>query len=99
MAKRLVKYKLMGDGSIPIWIEEGGMFPEGKDLIGYTVDDEEFYVPSDVVEITEQELKAHLKRAYKNKDGSDRSDRDIDGIVDEIKKKRDRERGKRPGRG
>jgi hypothetical protein len=73
MAKKIVEYKLNADGTTPIWVESGGHFENGFNFIGITVDEDEFYVPSDVAEINPSALEARIKNLQKKKDGSDLS--------------------------
>lgn len=65
MAKRLVKYKLEGDGTVPKWIEDGGFFIDSYELVGLTVDDERFYVPYGLKEIEDIELENRVKKLHK----------------------------------
>lgn len=60
MPKRIVRYKLEGDGSVPKWIDSGGFLPLGHEMVGLTVDDDQFYVPSDVDDISDEELQLRL---------------------------------------
>jgi hypothetical protein len=58
MTKKIIKYKLTEEGTIPSFIQEGGMFPsslnsENVELIGISLDDVE--LPNDVVVYETQE--------------------------------------------
>jgi len=77
MAKKLVKYKLEGDGSTPKWIEDGGYFEEGHIKIGLTVDDDKYWVPTGLSTVTVTQLKALMKRTMKKDDGSSYTDEEI----------------------
>jgi hypothetical protein len=57
--KRVVRYLLEGDGATPKFIESGGFFPIGDELIGITLDDSKRYVPKTLKTLSKQDL---LKR-------------------------------------
>ena len=49
MAKKVVRYLLEADGTVPISIEDGGYFLVGEELVGVTVDSAKRHVPSTMV--------------------------------------------------
>lgn len=60
MAKLVVKYLLEGDGSIPLFIENGGYFSIGEERVGLSVDENIRHVPASVVRMTKADLTARL---------------------------------------
>lgn len=60
MAKKLVRYLLEGNGSIPMFIDNGGHWPVGAELVGVSVDEAERHVPSTVVRMSRADLIARV---------------------------------------
>lgn len=60
MAKKIVRYLLEGNGTIPLFIENGGYWPVGMELVGLSVDEDERHVPATVVRMTRADLLARL---------------------------------------
>jgi hypothetical protein len=58
MAKKIVKYRLLDNGSIPAQIEDGGYFPNGDVLIGVTKENSD-YIGEGVIS-TKAKLKKYL---------------------------------------
>lgn len=70
MAKKLVRYLLEGDGSVPVFVENGGYFGIGAELIGVSVDEDQRHVPLSVIRMTRADLEARLAgMALKNYEG------------------------------
>lgn len=57
MAKKVVRYLLEADGSVPIFIENGGYFLLGEELVGLTIDSSKRHVPSTLIQLSRAELK------------------------------------------
>lgn len=67
MAKKVVAYFMQGDGTIPVFIKDGGYFLSNFELVGVSVDETELYVPDSVVRLTRQQLIDRVKSLpYKN---------------------------------
>lgn len=60
MAKQVVRYLLEGDGTVPLFVENGGYWPVGAELVGVSVDENERYVPPTVVRMNRADLEARL---------------------------------------
>lgn len=60
MAKKLVRYLLEGDGTVPLFVSNGGYWPVGGELVGASVDEDERHVPASVVRMTKADLLARL---------------------------------------
>lgn len=60
MAKRVVRYLLEGDGSVPLFVEDGGYWPVGSELVGLSKDENERHVPSTVIRMARADLTARL---------------------------------------
>lgn len=58
--KHIVRYLLEGDGSIPKFIEDGGYFSSGEEMVGLTVDDSKRHLPSTVFKLTVEQLCARM---------------------------------------
>jgi len=59
MAKWVVSYYILGDGSVPDFIAHGGGdFPIGNELVGVSIEDTERYLPSTVTKLTRAQLLA-----------------------------------------
>lgn len=54
--KYVIRYMLDGDGTVPKFVEDGGYFPSGEELIGVSIDDDKRYLPSTVQKLTKQQL-------------------------------------------
>jgi len=54
--KRVVRYLLEGDGSVPTFVVSGGFFMVGPELVGVSVDESERHVPLSVARLTKQQL-------------------------------------------
>ena len=60
MAKLVVRYLLEGDGTVPIFIKDGGYWMVGNELVGVSVDENERHVPSTVFRMAKADLTARL---------------------------------------
>lgn len=60
MAKKLVRYLLEGDGTVPAFVSNGGYFPVGAELVGVSVDEDQRHVPATVVRMTRADLEARV---------------------------------------
>lgn len=60
MAKLVVRYLLEGDGTVPIFVENGGYWMVGQELVGLSVDEDARHVPSTVVRMAKADLTARL---------------------------------------
>lgn len=56
--RKLIKYMLEGDGSVPKFVEDGGYFRSGNEFVGISVDVLKRYVPDTVIRLTRAELLA-----------------------------------------
>lgn len=54
--KHVVRYLLEGNGTIPTFIEDGGYYPQGEELVGISIDEEKRHLPGTVKKLTEEEL-------------------------------------------
>lgn len=84
-----LKYKLhMTEKGMrcPPWIEDGGYFKNGDELIGWTPDEanREYYVPDTVTEYTQVELVAYVQGLTMfDEDGNEMSDADVETMVND----------------
>ena len=60
MARKILKYKLTPQGTIPLEIEDGGYYPDGDWLYGASVEDLA-EVPVGMVELTDTEFEDMVK--------------------------------------
>ena len=58
--KKVVRYLLEGDGTITKFVESGGYFPIGQEMVGVSVDESTRHVPATVVRMTKLELIARV---------------------------------------
>ena len=61
MAKKLVRYLLEGNGSIPVFVENGGYWEINGELVGLSVDEDLRHVPATVVRMARADLYARLE--------------------------------------
>lgn len=54
--KKVIRYLLEGDGSIPKFVEDGGYFPLGEEMVGISVDEDKRHLPLSVVRLTRQQI-------------------------------------------
>ena len=54
--KKVIEYKLDGDGSVPVFVSDGGYFLKEHKLVGLSVDSTDRFMPSSVVILTNQDL-------------------------------------------
>jgi len=84
-----IKYKLhMTEKGMrcPPWIEDGGYFQNGDELIGWTPDEanREYYVPDTVIEYTQAELVTYVQGlTILDEDGNEMSDADVETMVND----------------
>ena len=84
-----LKYKLhMTEKGMrcPPWVEDGGYFANGDELIGWTPDEanREYYVPDTVTEYTQAELVAYVQGlSILDEDGNEMSDADVETMVND----------------
>lgn len=70
MAKKIVRYLLEGNGTIPVFVENGGHYQKGAELVGLSVDEDERHVPATVIRMTKAELKSRIISLRKDGDGN-----------------------------
>lgn len=58
--KRIIRYMLDGDGTVPKFVLDGGYFPSAGELIGVSVDEDMRHVPSSVARMNKEELSAWI---------------------------------------
>ena len=58
--KHIVRYLLEGNGSVPLFIEDGGYFLHEEELVGLSIDDSLRQLPATVYKLTEADLKDRL---------------------------------------
>ena len=61
IVKYLMHKNLEGNLCTPYFIEDGGHFITGNEMIGLTYDDSEVYVPETLTILTSEELVTHVK--------------------------------------
>jgi len=67
MPREIIRYKLDGDGSVPVFVLDGGYFYKDHEFIGVSVDSDERYVPASVKRLSKDELFKEIKnRGYSN---------------------------------
>lgn len=59
--KKVVRYLLEGDGTVPVFVENGGYFCVGAEMVGVSVDEEQRHVPATVVRMTRAELESRVQ--------------------------------------
>lgn len=71
MAKKLVRYLLEGNGTIPLFIENGGYFPINEELVGLSVDEDKRHVPLSVARMSRADLLIRMNSmSLKDRDGN-----------------------------
>lgn len=76
MAKQVVRYLLEGDGSVPLFVENGGYFMVGEERVGLSVDESIRHVPSTVVRMSKADLTARIAGIPFKDDNGDELDED-----------------------
>lgn len=72
MAKQIVRYLLEGDGTVPLFVEDGGYFLIGEERVGRSVDENLRHVPSTVVRMTKADLEARVSSIpFKDENGNE----------------------------
>ena len=65
MSRKIVKYLMHknndGNNITPLFIDNGGYFPDNNTLIGVTYDDSEIYIPETLTVLTKAELITFVK--------------------------------------
>lgn len=83
MAKKLVRYLLEGNGTVPMFIESGGYYPIGHELIGLSVDEEVRHVPASVYRMTRADLLVRMQSmSLSDRDGNLLSQEQIEDQLD-----------------
>lgn len=54
--KKIVRYLLEGNGTIPAFIEDGGYFASGEELVGVSIDTSKRHLPATVHVLTKQNI-------------------------------------------
>lgn len=73
MAKKVIRYLLEGNGSVPLFVCDGGYFPLNEEMVGVSHDEDKRHVPASVVRMTRVELLDHVKLAHKDELGQYRT--------------------------
>lgn len=60
MAKQVVRYLLEGDGTVPLFVENGGYWLVGEEMVGVSVDEDSRHVPATVQRMTRADLEARV---------------------------------------
>lgn len=69
MAKKIIRYLLEGDGTIPKFVEDGGYMPIGEEYVGISVDEEKRHLPTTVHVLDEADLQARANQmSFENED-------------------------------
>lgn len=58
--KHVIRYLLDGDGTVPKFVDDGGYFIIGYEMVGISVDDEKRYLPLSVHKLTRVDLYARV---------------------------------------
>lgn len=69
MAKKIVRYLLEGNGTVPIFIENGGYYSIGAEIVGLSVDEDERHVPKTVKRMSRAELLARVMKMRQDAKG------------------------------
>ena len=85
MAKKIVKYKMLANGKTPEWIENGGHFKSGHELLGVTCDEDCYWTPSNLDQQTRAQIKTWAKTLDIRNSADDGflSDAETDTLVDD----------------
>jgi len=59
--KHVIRYLLDGDGTIPVFVQDGGYFVVNNEMVGVSVDDSQRHVPGSVHKLTRAELAARIE--------------------------------------
>jgi len=83
MAKQLIRYLLEGDGTVPVFVEDGGYYCNTvtDELVGRSVDETVRNLPSTVYRLTRAELKTRIKNQsqdYFSLGGAQMTDGELD---------------------
>lgn len=89
MAKQLIRYLLEGNGTVPVFVENGGYFcDEATDeLIGRSVDETVRNLPATVYKLTRAELKTRIKNQsqdYFSLGGAQMTDSELDDHIQDF---------------
>lgn len=81
----IIKYLLEGNGSVPSFVDDGGYFLSGEEIIGISVDATKRHLPNTVEIITKTQLFDRIKLvAPNNINGELRNDQEIMEEVNEF---------------
>lgn len=58
--RKIIRYLLEGNGSVPVFVEDGGYFIQGHDMVGVSVDEDARHVPSTIVRLSKAQLIARI---------------------------------------
>lgn len=83
--KSVIRYLLEGDGSVPLFVETGGFFPLGEELVGISVDETKRHLPATVHKLTKQNLIDRITLITpKHEDGSDLTAQEISDMANQF---------------
>ena len=83
MAKKVVRYLLEADGTVPICIEDGGYFMVGEELVGITVDASKRHVPSTLIQLSRTDLvNRAISIGMKDFEGNVLTNQQIQALID-----------------
>lgn len=72
--KHVIRYLPEGDGSVPKFVESGGYFKSGEELVGISVDQSKRHLPSTVIKMTKVELQTWIQTNAKNRNNESLSE-------------------------
>jgi hypothetical protein len=80
--KRVIRYLLEGDGSVPKFVESGGYFKKNEELVGISVDDEVRHVPNTVQTVSKEQLVERVMETCLYQSGQPLNEEDAIEMVD-----------------
>ena len=77
MAKKLIRYLLEGNGTVPAFVENGGHYMNAnEEMVGLSVDEDKRHVPATVHRMTKADLTARVTAMRQDGEGGWLDDRD-----------------------
>lgn len=66
--KKVIRYLLEGNGTIPVFVEDGGYFSIAEEHVGVSIDTSKRHLPSTVKVLTRAELRARIESSMVDRD-------------------------------
>lgn len=82
--KHVIRYLLEGNGTVPVFVRDGGYFAQGHELVGISVDDSERHLPASVHKLTKAELIARAQATQVDINGDPLTEEAATALVEHL---------------